>query len=483
MKLTIEPFRLIISDVSEKTKKFLKSALAVYDSYCKWPKILWTAILERSNGDLILPRFIPRKFLVYNNSLQVDNQDNDNAFIKAPAVRINMKYTPKDDLQREALDYMFDSLNRFKTRIRVLDLPTGSGKTFLALCAASRLSVKACIFVHKVTMIETPWIKDILEFTDIQRDEICVIQGAASIPKAIKNKDKYKIFICVHRTFEVLARRADGEEIIRNMYADLGIGMNIVDEAHKELLSVFYINMLSCVPYTLYLTATLGRVDYKENKIFKYIVPEMDTFRSNVYVADKKIITYCPRPFTTPSCSGWAKQFNNVVGVRMSVYCGYLMECEEAQLALYEKIKTAIDEILKVNPDGQIAILVGTLDLIQWLYDGLTTDYPEIQIGNFTSMISTKTRTLELKKKIILSTEKSMDSATDSAIDNLILTVPITSDIQLTQVLGRIRGRVDHPAPYFVYDIFDISFPKTKSNFNRRRKIIVDTLAKEVIRD
>ena len=476
MKLIVEPFRLILQGASDRLLKFLRSKLAIYDNYCKWPKILWTAILERDNGDLLLPRFIPKKFIFGNPEVERIKVD-----YKEDVVRINMDANPKNDLQRDALAYLFDDLNRFKENVRVLDLPTGSGKTFLALCAVSRLGVKACIFVHKITMIETPWIKDILQFTDIKREEICVIKGSDSLKKAYKNKDQYKIFICVHKTFETIAMRNDGEDTIRNMYKDLGIGLNIIDEAHRELLNVFYINMFSPCTRALYLTATLGRVDYKENEIFRYIVPTMDTFRSNVYIADNKIITYCPRPFSFESIDeAWEKKFRNILGIKLSTYCEYIMANSNVQEELYNGIKNAIDEILAVNPDGQITVLLGTLELIQWVYDGLCIDYPDIEIGNFTSIIPAKRRVAELKKKIILSTEKSMDSATDSTVDNLILTVPVTNDIQLTQIIGRIRDKENHPAPYFVYDIFDTSLPKMLKNFNTRKKIISDRLAKEV---
>jgi len=475
MKLIVEPFRLILQGANDRLLKFLRSKLAIYDNYCKWPKILWTAILERSNGDLLLPRFIPKKFIY--GDISIDRVKVD---YKEDVIRINMDASPKNDLQKDALAYLFDDLNRFKENVRVLDLPTGSGKTFLALCAISRLGVKACIFVHKITMIETPWIKDILQFTDIKREEICVIQGTDSLKRAYKHKDQYKIFICVHKTFETIAMRNDGEETIRNMYQDLGIGLNIIDEAHRELLNVFYINMFSPCTRALYLTATLGRVDYKENEIFRYIVPTTDTFRSNVYIADNKIITYCPRPFSTTVDETWTKKFHNIVGIKLSTYCDYIMANDNVQSLLYDGIKTAIDEILKANPEGKITILLGTLELIQWVYDGLAIDYPDYEIGNFTSIIPAKKRVDELKKKIILSTEKSMDSATDSDVDNLILTVPVTNEIQLTQIIGRIRDKENHPAPYFVYDVFDTSLPKMLKNFNTRKKIINERLAKEV---
>ena len=476
MKLVIEPFRLILQGANDRLMKFLRSKLAIYDNYCKWPKILWTAILERSDGSFLIPRFIPRKF-IFSRDVEIVRKDDN---YEEAYIRIKMDASPKNDLQKDALNYLFDDMNNFRDNVRVLDLPTGSGKTFLALAAISRLGVKACIFVHKITMIETPWIKDILQFTDIKREEICVIQGSDSIKRALKKKDQYKIFICVHKTFETIAQRADGEEIIRSLYTNLGIGMNIIDEAHRELLDVFYINMFSPCKRSLYLTATLGRVDYKENEIFRYIVPVRDTFRSNVYIEDNKIITYCPRSFTTNINEHWIKSFHNDVGVRLSKYCDYIMANEDVRLKLYEGITNAIDEIMKVNPDAQVTVLLGTLELIQWIYDGLVIQYPDYTIGNFTSLIPAKHRIDELKKKIILSTEKSMDSATDSSVDNLILTVPVTNDIQLTQIIGRIREKENHPAPYFVYDIFDVSVPKTLKNFNTRKKVISEKLAKEV---
>jgi superfamily II DNA or RNA helicase len=476
MKLTIEPYRLVLSEIDDNLG-YLKSKLSIYDNYVRFPKVLWTALLETSDDKFYVPRFIPKGFLPLKNLEIIDHR---NDYKVTDPISVRMNGAPRNDIQKDALNYLFDEMNNFRQHTRILDLPTGAGKTFLALCAIARLKAKACIFVHKTTMIETPWIKDILQFTDIKREEICILQGTDKIKSAMKHPEKYKIFICVHQTFEVLAKRNDGEELIKQMYDTLGIGLNIIDEAHKMLLNVFLINMYCPPIYTLCLTATLGRNDYKENQIFRYILPVEDSFRCNSYVETEKIITYCPRTFETEMGEDWKKKFAMDTGVRMSTYCSYIATEEDVFRTFYRHIKEAVINIFDVNPDARITILLGTLELVQKVYDEIATDFVENTVGNFTSMVPVKKRVEELEKQIIISTNKSMDSATDCAVDNLILCVPISSEIELTQMIGRIRHKDNHPDPYFVYDICDTTVQKLKNNFKFRNKVIKKSLAKEI---
>jgi superfamily II DNA or RNA helicase len=176
----------------------------------------------------------------------------------------------------------------------------------------------------------------------------------------------------------------------------------------------------------------------------------------------------------------WKKKFAMDTGVRMSTYCSYIATEEDVFRTLYRHIKEAVISIFDVNPDAKITILLGTLELVQKVYDEIATDFVENTVGNFTSMVPVKKRVEELEKQIIISTNKSMDSATDCAVDNLILCVPISSEIELTQMIGRIRHKENHPDPYFVYDICDTTVQKLKNNFKFRNKVIKKSLAKEI---
>ena len=477
-RVVVRDTRIDLVNVSRSDVAAISKYLTVYDSYSKWPRALWRAVTERQEADgtyvASVPRFIPRRVFseCIKGTFEVVRSNSD---VLDPGQNLVLQFngSPRGDLQNRAISYMFDSDWKFRESTRILDLPVGEGKTFLALYAASILKRKPLILVHKVPMIDTPWKKDIMQFTDIQEKEICVIKGEDSIERALKHPERYRAFIAVHRTIENFLNRNGAYEAFRNLISTLGIGFTIIDEAHKELFSSFLISMYNPCPFTLYITATLGRTDYQEAKVFNVLLPIEKSFASNNYVDTHKFVTYCPRPFNSHPSEKWIKTMANATGVRMNLYCNYLCEDEEALTKLYTGITTAISEILAADANAKIAILLGTLELVQKIRDGLVDDFGEDKIGNFTSLIPSKQRVKELEKQIIVSTEKSMDSALDTEVSALVMCVPVTSDVQLTQIIGRIRYKEDKPdRKYLVYDVFDTSFKKTMNNYKQRAKVI-----------
>lgn len=479
-KVDIHNTRIDIINSPSDYTKHVDRPLSVYDTYSKWPRVLWRAITSRwENGNHILsiPRYVPKKFITENLNcpITVINEES----YEVPKIDYEFKGAPNSDLQRHVISYLFNDRWELKKRTRIIDLPVGNGKTFLSLFAAAKLGVKCNIFVHKTPMIDTPWKKDIAQFTGIKPEEIFVIQGASSFEKALKNKDKYKIFITLHRTMENYLDCPNAYEKLNNLYKELGIGLNIIDEAHKEIFSTFLISMYCEVRNTIYLTATLSRTNREDERIFRYLISVNESFAANNFVQPQKFVTYRPRPFTSDPSEKWIKAMANETGVKMSKYCEYLCTEEQPLIMLYEKIVEAIGEIRKDNPEAHIAILLGTLELVQKIYDGLSSDFDPGTIGNFTSLISSKNRYKELEKPIILSTDKSMDSAIDCSVDALILCVPITSEIQVTQIVGRIRYK-EEGKTYPVYDIQDTAFKKSAKNFQVRSHLIKKNIAEKV---
>ena len=485
-KIILRNNRIDVLDPNPQVLNLLSKVLTVYDDYAAYPCPLWRGMVTRSidgHQAVSIPRFISKQLVnelatSLNSTAPVYISDS----INPKRIQVQINAEPRNELQQSALEYMFPNGNRyFDQSIKILNLPVGEGKTYLAIKALSKLGVKANIFVHKLTMIETPWIKDILKFTDIKAEEIGIICDGHPIEKAIENADKYKIFITVHRTFSNLAAKPDGEKQIDEMYKALGIGLNIIDEAHLEMLSTFMIAMYTKVKFTLYLTATLGKTDRSERKLFYKTIPAFASFANNNFVEAKRFITYRPRPFKVEGMDDkWKKRFTVEKGVRLNTYSDYLISNPPAYEQLKLGILTAIDEVFAVNPDAHIAVILGTLELISNLKEDIYTYYQgKYEIGNFTTMVKVKDRSAEIKKPIVLSTEKGLNSAIDSAIDAMILCTSNTSDILLTQLIGRIRYK-DENKIYPVYDIFDTSIGKLKYNFDARRNTIKRLIAKDV---
>jgi len=485
-KIILRNNRIDILDPTAIVLNRLSKLLTVYDDYAAYPCPLWRGMVNRTidgHNAVSIPRFVSKQVVnelteALHSAAPVYISDSINP--KRIAVSVNA--SPRSEIQYSALDYMFPNGSKyFDQSIKILNLPVGEGKTYLAIMALARLGVKTNIFVHKLTMIETPWMKDILKFTDIKPEEICVIGDGHPVEKAIENADKYKIFITVHRTFTNIAAKPDGEKRIDEIYKALGIGLNIIDEAHLEMLSAFMIAMYTKVKFTLYLTATLGKTDRSEKKLFYKIIPVFASFANNNFVETKKFITYRPRPFKTDDIDKkWKTKFTIEKGVKLASYSDYVMNNKTAYESLKLGILNAIDEIMTENPEAHIAIILGTLELISNLKEDIYDYYQgKYEVGNFTTMIRPKVRSEELKKPIVLSTEKGLNSAIDSSIDAMILCTSNTSDILLTQLIGRIRCK-DENKIYPVYDIFEIGISKLKYNFDTRKNTIKRQIAKTV---
>jgi hypothetical protein len=469
--------RIDINDPEESEMAAISKSLSVYDGYVSYPKVLWRAmVLRTENGKKILsvPRFVSKSSVLNNFP---GTKINENSFTPFAKEDITNEIEPRSEMQRNALNYLFHGSNEFDWPSKIVDMPVGEGKTFVALKALSILKMRANIFIHKQTMIETPWIKDILKFTNIKREEIGIIQGYKSFEKIIAEKNKYKIFITLHRTFSSLTTENRAYENISRLYSECGIGINIIDEAHIELMSTFLISMYTMPKFSMYLTATLGRTEFNEEKIFTRTLPVKWSFMQSCPSETKRFVTFKRRNFKSNPSEKWNKIILSKKGIHIASYCDYLFENPEVYDTLLDIVKQSIREARKEykgpSKEPVVAIILGKLSLVTAFIEDLGKEFGEENIGNFTGMIPIKERNKQLERSIIVSTEKSMDSAIDTRVDSIINCVPISSDVSLTQIIGRMRYDENHPNnPYSFYDVTDNCFSKSLSNSYTRANII-----------
>lgn len=94
------------------------------------------------------------------------------------------------------------------------------------------------------------------------------------------------------------------------------------------------------------------------------------------------------------------------------------------------------------NTNGKVLIYIGTNSSIQYVYDWMIQNFPELRtkIGIYTSII-TENKKAMLDKKIILSTTKSCGAAMDikGLKTTILLAEPFKSAVLARQTLGRTR--------------------------------------------
>ena len=377
-----------------------------------------------------------------------------------------LKTKPRDDVQKEALRFTVGaqeySENKYKSQLLV-SLVTGKGKTYISIATIAFFEIKSIIITYSIQWLNQ-WKEKIMEYTGIKEKEILHISGSADINRLFnsKNTSKYKIFLISHSTIQSYASD-NGWDSISRLFKHLRIGLKFYDEAHLNFDNMCMIDFFTNTYKTFYLTATPARSSEDENRIYaRYYqnIPKIDLFDDDEDPHTKYIaIKYNshPNPFDIARCK-------NAYGLDRNKYMEYLTTRPE-----YFKILTIVMD-LALKQDGKTLIYIGTNSAIQYTYNWILMNYPELydNVGIFTTLVSKEERMINREKRIILSTTKSAGAAVD--IDGLKMTIvlnePFKSHVTAQQSLGRTRAQNT-----FYIDCVDIGFMPLRRYYTYKRPI------------
>ncbi|MBR6289455.1 MAG: DEAD/DEAH box helicase family protein [Acholeplasmatales bacterium] len=362
---------------------------------------------------------------------------------------ILIKYPPRDNEQLTALRFMCD-VDEYQDNsaipFRVVALNTGKGKTYCSIATIAYYKIKSMVITGSNSLLDQ-WESEILKYTNLSKNDVVHISGSNICNMILSgNSPKYnnaKIYLCSHGTLRSFGDTYGWDKVYR-LFELLGIGIKIFDEAHTNFNNVTMIDFFTNVWRTYYVTATPGRSNWKENRIFQISlsqVPLIDLFDEDKdphtsYIA----IKYNSRPSAND-----ISRCKNKYGLDRMKYIDYITKKPE----FYDMLRVIMDMALKVlfnkNPEkrGKVLIYIGTNDGILRVYHWLGTNYPELlgDIGIFTSLLPHDQKMKERQKKLLLSTTKSagLGEHIDKLKMTIVLAEPFKSEIIARQTLGRTR--------------------------------------------
>jgi hypothetical protein len=283
------------------------------------------------------------------------------------------------------------------------------------------------------------WEQNILEYTNLKPSDIVHISGSDTINMILQGRSKKasngKIFLCSHGTLRSFGDTYGWDNVYR-LFEVLGIGIKFFDEAHTNFSNMLMIDYFTNVYKTYYVTATPGRSNWRENRIFQLSlknVPDIDLFDENndphtSYVAIKW--NSKPSPQDISLCK-------NKYGLDRMKYIDYVTKNPN----FYMMMRIIMDLVKKCK--GRVLMYIGTNDGILRVYYWICKNYPEYigDIGIFTSLVSKDNKGEEKKKKILLSTTKSagLGEHINGLKMTIVLAEPFKSEIISRQTLGRTR--------------------------------------------
>ena len=463
----IEIFPYIKGSRPELEKKFCK-----YNYMAKMKRYVPIAMMctdYHSHHKLYLPRGVNVKLLEKEfNTFATDCTDNriDKTFrlTRDNEIPIDPTGTPRNRIQEEAIDFLTGENNYQSSNMYTqlgLNLDTGDGKTFCTISAIAKLNLRAIIIVHK-NILKKQWIEEFLNMTDISEEAIMDIEGSKQIKDLMEHHDytEAKIFVTTHQTLQSFASsdKNEGWENVRKFFDWLHVGVKVIDEMHKYFENSLRIDFFSNTPKTFYLTATFGRGDSTEKKIFKMAYSSMLRYgEQTIYYEEKrKHINFVIVYFHSKTDYPYEPDVEGQFGFSSYKYIDY--ELLRSNGAIYR----VIEEILKKteNINGRILLISPKIESVELLASKVD-EMTDKMVGIVHSGQSEEENEIGRKRDIISSTIKSVGEGDNlKGLRIIINTEPIGSDNLIDQLRGRLREYSEDEETFF-FHLVDTSVDKS----------------------
>lgn len=472
MKITIEIYHTHMEVKPYKKGYYidLEKRYSVYDElYHVWTPIAY--YVDKENNILYLPRGADLDFIVrgFDDYSIIVKKDTDN--IKY--IYINTLIYPKSKMQAEGISFLRSEGRFIRGRTYsqlALTLDQGEGKTIAAILALSAYNCKTMVIVHK-SKLKEQWKSQFLLATDIPEDKLIDLTSSNQINAIINSKydDNGYIYFTTHQLLSSYANTY-GNKALHNLFIKLGIGLKIIDEAHKFFTNTCMIDFFTNTKKTFYLTATFSRTNFKEKIMFKRAFSACYKFGEETlnYEEKRKHIIYYYTTFNSCCPIGKIPYMMGKYGISPHKYISYELYKDPTE-SLYNAIKIIMYNIKDYS--GRVLI---TSPLIQSTIDignFIKNEFPNKRVLIINSTTDNSNVNYE-DYDVISATMKFIGTGDDiKELRVLINTEPFSSEENTRQLKGRLREY--SPSDYtFMFDLVDNSISEIVKMGNKRKRVM-----------
>lgn len=386
--------------------------------------------------------------------------------------KISMKdgYEPRNDIQKNAVSWLMSNyINHEETSHSLyLSLLTGGGKTFVAIYTLIKLNLPAIIISFNLS---EQWKEKILEYTNAKEKDIYMIRGSDSIEKLLSSKTKYAFYIVSVSTLRQYMNNNNKD--LTNLFKKMSVAIKVFDEAHTQYKMNSSIDVNSNIRYTLYLSATPGRSDYLDNKVYNNLFSDIPVHGKYTHTLDKhykiKYITYNTKP-----SQGIRRFCSTSKGFNAHNYYKFIKKVDYLSFSILGMIKYFADIILKPFPDHKVLCFIPSLEYMNFitlfLQNCKDIRYKVGQYNSNVKKLEDRENVLE-ECNLIITTIAACSTGKDIPNLKAILSLtPFSSSIICRQLLGRLRPLKQGDVYFF--DFTDIGFAGQTFQQKSRSKVL-----------
>ena len=378
-------------------------------------------------------------------------------------VEVKMNRQPRSDLQRDCIDKMVNlASNVHKLTI---ELKPGTGKTFIALYAISKIGYKPLI-VAPTTMLKNQWIENLIDLGIDKNDIATYIHDAPN-----------KTF-CVVTISAIENELRDDWFKLHDTLNKSGFGIKVTDESHLHLKGLLKLDSVCNIKYNWYLSATLGRSDQSEDRILNRALADAERFIGNALYEEYQkeyVNIYLQDIYYFPSNKLCDENFRyGSKGLIRASYYNMLMNYRDGKPFLNNLITLMKRAKSIATYDGKILLLVPLISIIDRLVEEMKKDpwFSKYTFSAVNGSMPIAQRREAMECDFILSTSMSMGTGVD--VSNLAVVVNFdqyASPIITEQIVGRLRDRGKET---WYIDVCDyVRQCKTISNWGRKRRVLL----------
>ena len=449
-------------------------------SLSKWDKMRYRYILMggyyvkklrefRINRGYDLGRL---KWFFPNHTFRIDND----AF-PSDTVDVKLMVPPKDDFQRVAITFMACQgeykKNSYYTQ-QLIEATCGSGKTFCAV-ASSAVWSGGCIVFIPIGKLLVQWRDAFTTFTSIKKNEIMIVKGSDKCEK-IRNGEcsGIKIFLMSTDTFNSYHDRYGDLKTIEMLRATRA-HVKIVDEVHRDMGICSKIEALSNFHINYYMSASPGRADRFEDKIFEISFTNTPKFGYDFQHESEKHINIIIKKYVFDPTNNQVRQmYNPRIGLNGKSY-------EKVLTTAIPEQRRSFDDSLRImfqwskpilDKGNKILVLTNTIAGTEYVKMIADAFFPG-EVSTYYSSKSKEERKKALEKTVIVATEGSLGTRADNkGIQHVYNIITYSNKIGATQYPGRGR-KIDDDTPIVYVEFVNMEYRKTYNQYLARKPYLV----------
>lgn len=354
---------------------------------------------------------------------------------------------------RDYQEAYIEELIKNQSDVKLVDLQTGKGKTFIAMNALCRLNKKVAIII--LAMYIPKWIEDIKKYTRTKENRIYIIKGLKSwlelMDMSERELEKYDYFIfstiTLSMIFDAHEQPNNYKYSAREMFNRLGIGVVLSDETHQHFHIFFKAMMVFDIPKVIALSATLDSSDRRQKYLYHTLFPKKDRI-SNIVKYDKYIdlIVYNyllrnPNKIKHLTAQGYSQV---IYEQHLMKYPSYLIDYKNMILRIVKD-----DYLARRKPGEKILIFCGTVAMCKYLQQQAIKELIKENLDIRTYVMENDYADI-MEADICFSTVISSGTAIDiPKLITVVQTSMIASLQQNVQALGRLRRIPDREVRYY----------------------------------